>query len=134
MENREAKPYWIIAVALQTDRWTSEEREEWIKGRGADRIRPLVRDGSWELLGYDVADQFLLSGLTNCGFDKMTEALEAIRQKYVPTLNQYHLFDEIEQAAEYKTFSDERVEEHAPFSVFGIWCIKKEEGLGSPKK
>ena len=102
--------------------------------RGARLIRPLVRDEAWELLDYDVADQWLLSGLTNCGFDKMTEDVEAIRQKYVPALKVYHLFDEIERVAEYKTFSDERMQEHAPFFVFGIWLIKKEEGLGYPKK
>lgn len=128
-----AKPYWVIAVTLCSDLCESAELEEWKTYRGAERIRPSVRDESWELLGYDVADQWLLSGLTNCGFDKKTE-VEPIRKKYNPALNAYHLFDSIEPATEFQLLSDERVSGHAPFFVFGIWLIKKEEGRDHPER
>lgn len=133
VRSSEAKPYWMIAITLRSDLCKSEELEEWKTYRGAELIRPSVRDESWELLGYDVADQWLLSSLTNCGFEKKTE-VEAIRKKYNPALNAYHLFDAIEPAMEYRMFSDERVPEHAPFFVFGIWLIKKEEGFGHPER
>jgi hypothetical protein len=124
----EAKPYWIIAVTLCSDLCEGEELETW-KLRAAT-IQPALPDEAWDLLGYDVADEWLLSVLTNCGFDKLTEDVEAIRKKYVPALNAYHLFDALEPATEFRMLSDERVQEHAPFFVFGIWLIKKEGGLG----
>ncbi len=128
----EAKPYWIIAVTLCSEVCDSEELENW-RLRAA-KIRPAIDDTSWELLGYDIADEWLLSGLTNCGFDKMTEDVEAIRKKYNPLLNAYHLFDSIEPATEFQMFSDERAPEHAPFFVFGIWLIKKEEPPDHPER
>lgn len=123
----EAKPYWIIAVTLRSDLCDSEELEIW-KLR-AVHIHPAIPDETWELLGYDVADEWLLSGLTNCGFDEMTEDVEAIRKKYISTLNAYHLFDTLEPAVEFMALSDERVPEHAPFFVFGVWSLKKEDDL-----
>lgn len=123
----EARPYWIIAVTLCSDLCEGEELETW-KLRAAN-IRPAIPDKAWELLGYDVADEWLHSGLTNWGFDKLTEDVEGIRKKYVPALNAYHLFDALETATEFRILSDERVREHAPFFVFGVWLIKKEDGL-----
>ncbi len=130
--SHEAKPYWTIAVTLRSDLCESEELESW-KLRAA-RIRLAVDDETWELLGYDVADEYLRSGLNNWPFDKVTEDVEAIRKKYVPALNAYHLFDSIEPATEFLMFSDERVQEHAPFFVFGIWLIKKEERRDYPER
>ena len=124
LHQSEAMPYWIIAVTLCSDLCEGEELETW-KLRAA-HIRPAPPDKGWELLGYDVADEWLHSGLTNWGFDKLTEDVEGIRKKYVPALNAYHLFDTLEAAKEFQILSDERVQEHAPFFVFGIWLIKKE--------
>ncbi len=126
----EARPYWIIAVTLCSELYEDDDELETWKLRAA-HIQPAIRDEAWALLGYDVADVWLLSGLTNCGFDKMTEDVEAFRKKYVPSLNAYHLFDTLEAAKEFQILSDDRVQEHAPFFVFGIWLIKKEEGPSS---
>jgi hypothetical protein len=61
------KPYpvWIIAVTLQEDLRKSEDRKEW--SARASNIIPSLRDAAWTLLGYDVCDKWLLSGLSNCG-------------------------------------------------------------------
>jgi hypothetical protein len=40
-----------------------------------------------------------------------------------PHLNDHGLFGDLQQAAEFKLVSDRRVEEHAPFFVFGIYLL-----------
>ena len=79
-------------------------------------------DPSWQLLGYDVADSDLISGLTNFAYGK--DEVEDIGQKYIPHLNEYHLFTSAEPAAEFIPLAEERGGVHAPFFVFGIWLIK----------
>jgi hypothetical protein len=77
----------------------------------------------WALLGYDVSDHSLLSGLSNCGYweDEKSE----YTQRWGKHLNHYHLFSEVEPAVEFKEVSDRRVPEHAPFFVYGLYLIAK---------
>ena len=95
-------------------------------------IIPALRDPAWALLGYDVSDQWLLSGLSNCGYGTNASEIHLLRDTYASALNEHHLFDAIKPAVDFMHFSDERVQAHAPFFVFGIWLIKKEEGLDHP--
>ncbi len=124
------KPYWVIAITGCSAIPSREERANW-KAR-TERIlyRPALRAPSWHLLGYDVADGYLLSGLTNLSWDPVsTDEVQAIGQKYIPYLNEYHLFTSVEPATEFLPLAEEGAREHAPFFVFGLWLIKKEEGL-----
>jgi hypothetical protein len=84
-------PSWIIAVTLQEDGCESEDLLEWYVrvSKGIDEtvpgvlplsgdllewyarasmIIPALRDPAWALLGYDVSDKWLWSGLSNCGY------------------------------------------------------------------
>ena len=76
-----------------------------------------VRD--WRLLGYDVADRWLLSGLCNCGWMP-----GEIRSPW-PTaeLNEHHLFREPQPAFDFADFTSRRVPEHAPFFVFSLYLL-----------
>jgi hypothetical protein len=121
-------PHWIIAVTLQEEVCEREDLQEWY-ARVSDII-PALRDPAWALLGYDVSDKWLLSGLSDCGTTE-TE-MQILRQTYASDLNEHHLFDAIKPAVDFMHVSDERVRAHAPFFVFGIWLIKKEEGLAHP--
>lgn len=78
---------------------------------------------SARILGFDVADREMwVSGLMNCGYLEEDWA-EFDLEKYVPYLNQWHLFDELEPAREFAKMSDLRVTEHAPFSVFRLATV-----------
>jgi len=146
-------PYWIIAVTLQEDVCESEDLLEWYARASniiddtvpgvlplsgdllewyarASSIIPALRDPAWAFLGYDVSDKWLLSGLSDCGTNE-TE-IQILRDTYASDLNEHHLFDAIKPAVDFMHVSDERVRAHAPFFVFGIWLIKKEEGLAHP--
>lgn len=71
------------------------------------------------LAGYDVADYFLLSGLTNCNAPLWTDA-----KQWAPLLNQDHLFTTADCALRFKAEADKHVPEHAPFFVFALWLLK----------
>ncbi len=125
-----ALPYWIIAVTLQEGVCESEDLLEWYAR--ASNIIPSLRDPAWAFLGYDVSDKWLLSGLSNCGYGTKESEIQILCDTYASDLNEHHLFDSIKPAVDFMHFSDERVQAHAPFFVFGIWLIKKEEGLAHP--
>ncbi len=124
-------PYWLIAVTLYRE---GHERESMVErtARSVD-ITPALRDPSWALLGYDVCDEWLLSGLTDLAWgDGSPEEVQAICQKYLPSLNEYHLFTSVDSAAEFIPLAEEGARAHAPFFVFGLWLINQQEGLAQP--
>lgn len=73
----------------------------------------------FDFLGYDVADSGLISALSNCGWCAADKARAVAKWK--EKLNPNHLFRDFNPAVEFVEFSDVRVEEHAPFYVYGIW-------------
>ncbi len=77
--------------------------------------------GGRELLGFDVGDGGLLSGLSNCGYQ--AEERAALRLRWAPQLNEHHLFEETAPAFEFRALADERVPEHAPFFVYGLYLV-----------
>lgn len=78
------------------------------------RASPAAR---WDSLGFDVADPFLLSGLTNCGrgHDREFE-----REEFGGQLNEHHLFRARDAAVRYAAQCSERIKEHAPFAVYEV--------------
>lgn len=80
---------------------------------------PHALDSGWEPLGCDVSDFFGMSGLSNTGFPDM----DALRPQWGPRLNRHHLFDDPRDARAFQTLADERVSEHSPFFVMGLWRV-----------
>lgn len=83
---------------------------------GSDTASSL--DSSWIRLGYDIADIWLLSGLSNCGYTPSDRPHAA---RFIRSLNRFHLFDDAAIALDFARFTDQRVDEHAPFHVFGMF-------------
>jgi hypothetical protein len=111
----------LIAVTLHL---SESDKVEWELGKSADPpTTPSVRDESWSLVGYDVSDRWLLSGLSNCGFVPSQDDKEALRRQWSGKLNQHHLFTHLENATQFRQLSNRRAAEHGPFFVFGIWFI-----------
>lgn len=102
---------WLIAITIQKE----PERKEFSTW-GVGEV-----DTSWELLGYDIADQGMLSGLSNCMYnEKETVNLQPV---WSPHLNEHHLFNDIACAVKFRTLTELRVPEHAPFAVYGLYKI-----------
>ena len=109
------EPATIIAVTLVGD----------VSGSGtADH------SSVWPLLGFDVADHGRLSGLSNCGYDSLT--VDVWRARWGPLLNDSHLFDNRKAADEFRAVTDARVDEHAPFLVYGLYFAGGSHPAGDP--
>ncbi|MCL2449313.1 MAG: hypothetical protein FWD17_10220 [Polyangiaceae bacterium] len=94
-----------------------DEREPQILSRWF----PEEVEGPVSLLGYDIADDVFLSGLSNCGYTD--DDARALRLLWGPKLNRFHLFEDARVASAFRSVTDARVPEHAPFFVFGIYLI-----------
>ena len=94
-------------------------------------ISPYTPASEWRLLGYDVADAWLLSGLSNC--THVSEAdFQSLRRSFRPQINGYHLFDHCEDARRFRIVSNERCGDHAPFFIYGLYLIATIERGGAP--
>jgi hypothetical protein len=82
---------------------------------------PAGLDARWALMGYDVADRFFTSGLSNCGYN--VEEAERARATWRESINTNGLFSSADEARRFKEYSDTRVQAHAPFYIFGIYEI-----------
>lgn len=117
------KPFWIIAVTLLSGVLSENEKATW-----APMLPSTVPSGckeNWPLLGYDISDMGLLSGLSNCGYDE--DQILSLRDRWGPHLNTFHLFTDLYQANEFKLMTNNRVTEHAPFFLYGLYLIEKVE-------
>jgi hypothetical protein len=85
-----------------------------------DPIGPAVE--RYDFLGYDVADYWFLSGLTNCGYSP--EEAASLAPVWAPLLNEWHLFGNPDDAETYADVTDKRVPEHAPFYAYGIYQLQ----------
>jgi hypothetical protein len=68
------------------------------------------------LLGYDVADAWQVSGLTNCGYSPEEKA--ALTETWRPRLAANGLLRTLTWAKEFVEVANGRVVEHAPFYVY----------------
>jgi hypothetical protein len=71
------------------------------------------------LVGFDVCDDYLTSGLSNCGIAE-DERFE-LQRKFGGLLNQFGLFKNSEDATDYAHAINEIVREHAPFDWIGLY-------------
>ncbi len=119
-----SKPYWIIAVTHQASTGAEDEP------RNMPRFEPAVTTSfgaGWRFLGYDVSDEYLLSGLSNCGY-RDEDFTTTPRARWEACLNENHLFDSFDEAEAFRRSCDERVKEHAPFTAFGLYVVDEVTG------
>lgn len=118
-QNRDAvqHSYQVIGITLLRDVLPLQEQEIW--ALLAPTV-PASLNKEWTFLGYDIADDGFISGLSDCGY----EASELhLRNGWSRYLNDWHLFTEREQAIKFKRMTDQRVAEHAPFYVYGLYSL-----------
>jgi hypothetical protein len=123
VEGLQTRPYSIIAVTLPPFPCDAGELERWDFELGA--TNPSTHEEAWPLLGYDVSDRWLLSGLSNCGFLPGLDDVKALRDEWAPGLNEFHLFGQVSKAAKFRDLSDTRVREHAPFFIYGLRLVSR---------
>lgn len=107
-------------VELVTVLYTKTEIPVYMEAMGLRSSAGCVEDKL--LIGYDVADSGMISGLSNCAYGKSDR--EAAK-KFSYVINSHGLFDSIDEAIKFKKFSDNRVPEHKPFFVYGMFLDKE---------
>jgi len=113
----------MIAITLILGNYCQGDDVPW-----SSRLPPTYpnqRSASWVFLGYDVGDQWMLSVLSNCGFLPGLDDVPKLRNEWGGRLNQFHLFQHLDDAIAFKGFSDDRLRaDQAPCFVFGLWIVK----------
>lgn len=107
--------FWIVAITLESVDDLQPATEYPLR-----LARAHFPDRS-QFLGYDVADSSLSSGLSGCGYSALEVA--TLRRTWVSHVNQYHLFDNIDSARLFTSFTNTRIPDQAPFYVFGLWRV-----------
>jgi hypothetical protein len=92
-----------------------------VVGPYAAPTTPATRDEHWPVLGYDVGDGSLLSGLMNCGYGD--DERDAMRVRWGHRLNDAHLFHTAADAFAFRAVSNVRTPAHAPFFVYGLYAV-----------
>jgi len=77
----------------------------------------------WACLGFDVADEWLTSGLMNCSSER--QEMRKLSERFAHHLNEFGLFSSEKIAEEFQHECEARFVSHAPFAVFGIWASEK---------
>lgn len=77
---------------------------------------------NFRLVGYDVADDWLTSGLLNASVG-MDDKL-SLAHRFEKAINSNGLFAKLEDAEQYSKVIARLIPEHAPFSSYGIWLKK----------
>lgn len=115
-----------ISITLIWDSHASRNETIWssvVRPTCPDRVNP-----AWVLLGYDVADQWLLSGLLNCGYSN--DERKRLQSCWSSRLNAHHLFNGRGDALEFINVCNARVPEHAPFFAYALYGVRRTEKRG----
>lgn len=128
----------IVAVALEMESCLPKHLNEWnarLSGFSQDQdsdstssipivARPDNIDDTFTFIGYDVADEWGLSGLMNCGGYTESELNDERVKSMISSLNANHLSNSYPAACQFAEYCNSRVKEHAPFFVYSIWSKK----------
>lgn len=119
-----SEPHWTVAVS-----WVSVDgfsKPSASAGPYRERSTPPIPSSAWRLLGFDVADAGLTSGLSNCGYPQAEVA--ALRPAWAADLNAHHLFTDVRRALAFRDLTHRRVPEHAPFFVYALSLVEAQTG------
>lgn len=78
------------------------------------------------LIGYDVADRDMISGLSNCGYDP--NEMEIIKESWNSCLNDYGLFKKFADAMRFTKLIDKKIPSHSPFYVYSLFLVPRKGG------
>lgn len=116
----DSRPYSLIAITLNVDSLVADAAE-WLPLTGPDGPDLGALDSTWTLLGYDVANPKLLSGLSNTPYHTEHENVDALRARWAPHLNEHHLFQNADQAIAFIPVCESRARNFGPYAVYGLW-------------
>lgn len=111
---------WFVAITAVMEPDTDNLENLWT-GR-LSGINPEYIQKEWTFLGYDVADVWLESSLTNGALSRIFRENQEY-SSYLLDLNQYHLFNSWNSAYKFSHFAEKHRPDHRPQCVFSLWRI-----------
>lgn len=112
----------VIEITLLTgDEGYAKFIREVLFGYVSDADKDIIRSKE-ELLGFDVADRLLISGISNCQLDR--DELTAIRSEWAYAINDNGLVREVRLARNLRSVCDRLIPEHAPFEIYRIQRVE----------
>jgi hypothetical protein len=109
----------LICVTLLGEEVVAHDH--WWAMAFAEAVAPDKIDPAWTFVGYDIADRYLTSGLSNCGYS--LSEIERVRVEWKDEVNEFGLLKSVNPALRFREFTDKRVTQHAPFYIFGVYLI-----------
>lgn len=110
----------IIEIAVLADKQASAYWEAvfcgWVRPEEDVALRLAMRE-----LGYDVADRYLVSGLSNCMLS--SDELTDVRREWRERISPVGLFSTVADAAAFAPTCDRLTPEHSPFFVYRIRSV-----------
>ena len=138
----QGRRYWLIAISVVTEDISTNHMQAWesllagtipgdatVQPSKVPATKPSDVGVEWLFLGYDVADQWSTSALSNCGF-LPDEDVYGMRKMWSSRLNDFHLFDSLVEAREFQAFANRQASEHAPFFIYSLYGEKLGKGKG----
>ena len=110
----------VVAVAIVLHADDAKARTDHSIAVLDERLTGAAPPDGWTLLGYDVADQGMTGGLSNCGYDAAEKP--DWQRRWAACLNDNGLLTALDDAAEFAEACDARVPEHAPFFVYALYA------------
>ena len=86
--------------------------------QGVDQEPEVTHAGRLSLLGFDIADKYLLSGLSNCMLS--SAELNKLRQQFEGSINENGLVSGEVEAESLTNFYNKNVLEHSPFFAYRV--------------
>jgi len=112
--------HWTIAMVRMSP---DDEFGKWSHNEGCTQlVAPSNIHKSWDFLGYDVTDESLLSGLTNC-LSSACQGFAKWQTRWADKLNDYHLFFDLEDATSYAGAIMRVLRSNRAFSPVGLWKV-----------
>ena len=111
-----ATTHQVISVSWVS--WDAFSRRSITGAPYLETMTPAILGAGWSMLGLDIADGSLTSGLSNCAYSANDRA--KLRRRWASRLNEHHLFDDVAAALEFSDVTEKRVPEHAPFFVYAL--------------
>ena len=118
----------VVGIELLSERIAEAERISYELDDGIEcallleQTVPARPPNGSTLLGYDVADASRISGLANCGYTE--EEIRDLVPVWADRLNSFGLLTTLEDAVAFRQLCDQRVPEHAPFWIYGLWRLR----------
>lgn len=113
------KPCYLVAIV----ELIAGDSGSGTPAQGPEAVSSESISDDWVLLGYDVADYDLISGIYEGVMDN--ELAHRLRAVWAPRLNEHHLFPDPQTAFDYIPDANIKCPSHKPYSAYALYGVQR---------